>query len=324
MNFKYLAFWAMFPRNPIFAVCPESMKRLATSIYISLFAAVLFLSGCEIFDRPESLPVYVKLNSAKVALNEAGTFTTTLGVKDYWIDYGPDPVGVFRIGSVVPVIPVEGQDSLVLRGGIFETGLSALRSPYPFWSPVIIGFDAGRLLDTLRMDLTFKYYPDTVLAYPFVEDFERASLLLENVASTTNATTLTRTTNNVFMGRESGEIIFDNNRSNMEMISSEFIPLPRSGNNNIYIEITYRNNIPFTAGLYYTSGVEVGEIPAELVFNSDMEWNTVYINVNDGVRALPSGTAFKLYLRGSGIDANTGLPRNGVIYLDNIRIVHFK
>ncbi|MEL6843096.1 MAG: hypothetical protein AAFP02_07755 [Bacteroidota bacterium] len=56
----------------------------------------------------------------------------------------------------------------------------------------------------------------------------------------------------------------------------------------------------------------------ELFYNSNLEWNTVYLHVNDAVREAPRNALFQLYIR-----ANSG-SESGVIYLDNIRLVHFR
>ncbi|MEZ4826595.1 MAG: hypothetical protein R3C61_09930 [Bacteroidia bacterium] len=312
--------WTSFRLSPIFAGQLAGMKYI--SFYI-LLPAFLSLSGCDIFDRPEPLPVFLSLPKAEIRLNSSGTIRSQLGIKDLWVDYGPGQVGVFRLPSVIPLIPQEGVDSVVVRGGIFESGLSLARSIYPFWRPIIVPLNTAPA-DTQIISPVFSYYPDTVIAFPFVEDFETAALAFEDISFSSVSTSLTVTTEQAFMGTKAGKITFSPDRYELDIIASDFIRLPQSGSNDIYMEITYKNDISFTVGLFYSVGIDIGEIPAEVYFNSKGEWNTVFVHLNDGVRAVQDGAYFKPYIRANSKNASTGVAASGVIYLDNIRIVHFR
>ena len=104
------------------------------------------------------------------------------------------------------------------------------------------------------------------------------------------------------------------------IFSTEAFFLPQTGPNDIYIEVAYKNDISFTAGLYYiTQGLDAGEIPLGVFFNTNMEgWNIAYLHINDQVREAPRNAAFRLYIK-----ANSGTD-SGTLLLDNIRIVHFR
>ncbi|GAB4419537.1 MAG: hypothetical protein OHK0039_32070 [Bacteroidia bacterium] len=285
---------------------------------------VVLLGGCALLDRPEPLPVYAQLASVRIAYDSAASRTTRTGVKDLWIDHNGALLGTYRIGATIPVLPTPGNNRLTLAGGIFETGLSSVRARYPFWQPVTIDFDLSAL-DTLVLNPTFYYYPDTVLAFPFDEDFESASVGLTSLSSGDNRTLLSPSTLDAFHGSRSGRVAFDSRSYLFEAIGTSYFRLPQSGNNDVYLEISYRGDIAFTAGLYYVGidGFTVGEIPAGLNFKSDT-WNTVYIHVNDQVRGLPAQTLFRPYIRATSLDNSTGVAASGVLYVDNIRIVHFQ
>ena len=93
--------------------------------------------------------------------------------------------------------------------------------------------------------------------------------------------------------------------------------LPQGGNNRIFVEITYKNDIPFTVGMYHNN-INFEEVGGEVYYNPRSEWNTVYIDVNDEVRAIPGNEQFTLFLRANGGGDI------GEIRFDNIRVVHFK
>ncbi|MEZ4686173.1 MAG: hypothetical protein R3B47_08925 [Bacteroidia bacterium] len=47
------------------------------------------------------------------------------------MDQGPDFIGVYEIGKVIPVFETESED-FVFSGGVYRAGLR-FRQPYPFW-----------------------------------------------------------------------------------------------------------------------------------------------------------------------------------------------
>ncbi len=277
----------------------------------------LSLAGC---DRQEPFPVFLDLKSPKVALGDKPNQLTTEGIKDLWIEHNADNLGVFKIPRVVPLLQDEVRDQLAIFGGVFENGLSAFRVRYPFWQPIIMELPDLTPLDTFPLDLTFRYFPDTVLAYPLNETFEGASFSFDSQSLSSRSTLMLSTISDVFQGSQAGKVVFTPEQNDFEIISTEPIFLPQRGGNDIYVEIAYKNDVSFTAGLYYvTQSLQVGEIPLGVYFNTQMEdWNIVYLHINDQVRETPENAVFRLYLK-----ANSG-NQSGTLLLDNIRIVHFR
>lgn len=286
---------------------------------------LLLAASCTWFDRPEPLPVYLNFKGARVALNADGTQTSPLGIKDFWVDHNGVGQGVYRLPAVIPLIP-DANNRITLAGGIYETGLSSVRSRYPFWEPVTyeLGPDV-QPLDTFTFQPTFRYYADTVLAYPLKETFEEASMSF--VAGTgNNSADLVFSGINPLQGGFCGAVQFTSDNYEFEALTTGYLSLPQRGNNDVYLEISYRNDIPFTVGLIafnpFTSQIE--DLPAGLYFNSDLVWNTVFIHINDAVRQQAEGTLFRPYIRATSKDASSGAVRSGQLFLDNLRIVHFK
>lgn len=306
------------------------MRRIVTSlfsrlcIYLPVLGIFCLIASCERIDPAEPLPIYLELKGASAVIQPDPFFASDVAVKDLWIDHNGEPLGVFRLPTTIPLIP-QGNDFLTVSGGIFENGLSSERARYPFWLPQRIELESIEPLDTVTLEPAFEYLlRDSVMTYGFEEDFESASSRMLSVAST-NPARLINTTKDRFMGIQSGRAEFTATETTMDVVAEEFIPLPQRGTNIIYMEITYRNvNIPFTAGLLYATldGQDVGDLPANVFFFSE-EWNTVYINFNDAVRAIPTAAAFKPYLRASSINRETGETVDGEIFVDNIRLVYF-
>lgn len=283
---------------------------------------ISLMVGCDFLDKPEPLPVYLDISNVKVAVNPQNTQFMEIGVKDLWIDHNADRLGVFNIPSVVPMIP-QDDNRLIISAGIFETGLSAFRNPYPFWEAQLVTLNDAEPLDTVPLNLTFNYLPDTIIQFAFVEGFEDASAQLENVRTGDEIVNMRPTRDEKLSGQYSGRAQFSPTQYDFEVVSTNFLTLPQRGANDVYIEITYKNDISFTAGFFYAYPDQIGEIPAGYFFNSNLEWKTVYIHLNDDLRTLPDNGQFKLYIRANSMNPTTGVGQEGVIYLDNIRVVHF-
>ena len=164
---------------------------------------------------------------------------------------------------------------------------------------------------------------DSVLFYPFEEEFEGAATDFTIDLSTPEYIDLKLTREDAFVGDQSGKVTFSRDRYFFEAISTDFLPLPQSNANDVYVEITYKNDISFTAGLISLSGQFFERLESNVFFNSQGEWSTIYLHVNDLVRSAPSGSLFKLYIRASSLDPDTNEGVSGYLFLDHIRIVQF-
>ena len=290
---------------------------------ITLCLAILVCACSNSNEDP--LPVYLHIDNPAVIINESANLKSTLGIRDIWLDYGSNSLAAFRMPVIIPLLLENGVDSVLLRGGIFESGLSSTRSPYPFWKPQNYFVADIQPLDTLHISPVFSYLPrDSVLAYPFEEGFENASLILEPLRTGINSIRIEKSISEPFEGSASGRIRFSDSEYDFEYVATDYIALPQSGNNDIYVELTYKNDISFTLGFYYALGQQINITETGIFFNSDLEWNTVFVHVNDQLRAIPSGARFKLFFRANSLNQETGRGKTGNIFLDNLRIVHFK
>ncbi|MDP5169989.1 MAG: hypothetical protein NWR72_07065 [Bacteroidia bacterium] len=284
------------------------------------------LSGCDLINPEEQLPIYVEVKDARVLVDEQRQTWSTLGIKDGWVFQQNQMVGVFQMPSTFPILLNEGVDSLRIGGGVFETGLSSFRLEYPFWDDVNVSLAGIEPLDTLVVRPRFRYFErDSVLIYAFEEGFEGASVILQSQQPTVKHTRIDPSTEDRFVGQFSGKVVFSPDRYIMEL-SSPLLSLPQSGFNDIWCEVTYKNDIPFSVllvGLAPGSVFEQ-ELPTNVVFGSPDGWNTVYIHLNDLARSLSNGAAFKLVFRASSYDTQLQQGRDGYLFLDHIRLIHFK
>lgn len=282
----------------------------------------MVVSGCDLFNPSEPLPVYLSLQ-VPVVVDPATGQTETLGIKDFWIDHNGERLGVFRLPTIVPLIPAEDRNQLTIQGGIFQNGLSSFRAPYVFWQPQTFDLQPTPL-DTIAVDLTLTYWSiDSVLDVRFYEDFEGASFRLNNTSQTNG--TVMRTRSPGYRSNRSGYVAFSENAYRFEASANQAFRLPQGNNNDIYMEVTFRSNVPFTMGLAYAGVLTQtsGLLPLGVTYNSNLEWRTIYVHLGALVRSIPDDAIFTPYFQATSLDQenNQGLP--GELWLDNIRIIQF-
>lgn len=292
------------------------------------FTLLFVLSGltaCQLINPTEELPVYVSIQDPRVLVDETLNTYSPLGIKDAWVFLQGEQIGIFELPAVIPLLPEKVGNTLRIGGGIFDTGLSTFRVEYPFWDDISISIEDAEPLDTVVITPRFEYFPrDTTIIYAFEAGFEGGSSNLESLSPTSTFTNIQISGEDRFVGLQSGKVAFSANKYQFEA-SSPLLSLPQTGNNAIWCEVTYKNDIPFTVlmiGLAPGSPIEV-ELPTNVLFSSPDEWNTAYINLNDLARSIPSGSLFKLLFRASSQEAGSTTGRTGTIFLDQIRLIHF-
>lgn len=295
------------------------------NIRFALLAILFFSSACQLINPEEELPVFISIEDSRVLVDETLDFWSPLGIKDGWVFLQGEQIGVFQLPAVIPILPKKVGNSIRIGGGVFETGLSTFRIEYPFWNDIIVSIEGAEPLDTVVITPRFEYFPrDTTLIYAFEAGFEGGSSNLQSLSPNGTYATMQISTEDKFVGLQSGKVTFTSSRYQFEA-SSPTLTLPQSGNNDIWCEVTYKNDIPFTVlmiGLAPGSPIEV-ELPTNVLFSSPDEWNTAYIHLNDLARSIPDGSIFKLLFRASSQEAGATSGRSGTIFLDQIRLIHF-
>lgn len=279
------------------------------------------LSSCDLINPKESLPMYIEVVSPEVLLDSSRNLRSDLGVRDLWVSQGSEFQGAFTKGMVFPVFEGES-DMYDIGGGVFVSGISGNRTRYPFWGSIAqeIPFQA---LDTVRLSPVYRYFPrDTILEYAFEETFEAGQpRFVSNPLTGRIATVpINRVTGDVFEGTYAGVARFTANDSILELVSQDELVLPTSGQSDTWLELTFRNTIPFTVGLSYREpgGTIVGLTEAGVFFDSD-EWTTVYVPFTDGIRETGSTRpVFRVWMFANGGGSE------GEIRIDYIRLIHFK
>lgn len=295
----------------------------------ALFAFVLVVLGlqsCELFNKPEEQPAYIMFRDPQVLLDSTTGFTSNAGIRDIWLYHDGLLQGTYPVNpvtdtawTVVPFLDLDAND-FFLEGGIHETGQSVFHLPYPFWERINFEYSATAG-DTLVITPVFEYIEEDRYTLEINEGFEGGAVDLIPFATTLTEpdSTFITVRQDSYQGNGAGYIDFGPNDRYFEAVNTE--PFFLSRENDVYAEITYRNNMEFTVGLIYQniSGTQVQPI---LTLAASPEWNTVYVHLISQVRNIINlggpTTQFWLWMRADG-EGN-----DGYIYLDNIRLIHEK
>jgi hypothetical protein len=302
------------------------MHHLGKISYLPLLVIVLGLLGCNVINPAEELPAYVSMQNPKVVLNEMTGFSTNAGIRNIWLYHGGFLQGAYQIdpsltaGRVVPVLQLERAD-FFMDAGIYETGQSGFQITYPFWDRVSFNWQATPG-DTILLTPLFHYIDPTLYVLTVDEHFDGGSIDFVPFGSGLNAdaASLRTQTTDVFQGTASGEVLFSQGKRWFESIN--FTEFYTEQSKNIFAEITYKSNIPFSVGLVYESSTGSVASTQIVTVSPSGTWNTIFVHMITEVRKIINaeglGTKFWLWLKADGED------HDGYIRFDDIRVIREK
>lgn len=286
---------------------------------ILLLLPLLFvLSACNWLDKDEPLPFYISVPQPEVLTDAKTGYVSNLGVRAVWVEAGADSFGYFPTPKIFPVLPGESKN-FYFYGAVSDFGQGFI-SQYPFWKAAQLRIDVNAL-DTFKFsNLRFEYFPDTLLSYDFVEQFENASV---QFAPLSNSQLRIEAYNGEAHERSnSGILQFNDIQTKAELISATgLMNIPF--NQPAYLELTYKSDINFTVGLKYLSNAGEGEAPLSAAITASPDkWNTIYFRLNNVIASIDNNARptakYLLFVRADGKGETVK------ILLDNIRIIHRK
>lgn len=286
---------------------PDFIQKILLGFSVCCLLASM--QSCNIINPDEELPSYIKIDSINLITDPATQGSNSNKIVDVWLYVDDNPVGVYQLPCVVPVLE-KGNHNIVIVPGVLLNGISATHLSYPFYKSInrTVELKQGEIirLDTCR---TIYYETDT---FPIIENFDNGktyftdSILLE-----------TSTPSEVFEGAHSAKIKLADGQTNFE-IKSIPIELPNAGAL-VYLEMNYKCDIPFTVGLqiedFFGNKVESSIIR----LNAKSDWNKIYVELAPTIGSVTNGYKYSLIF---GTE-RTETPE-AYIYFDNIKVVHFK
>ncbi len=292
------------------------MKKL---YYCFVFIIAILISSCEIYNPKEPIPSYIRINKIDLTTVSAEG-SNSHKITDAWVYVDEELIGCFELPVKFPVLK-NGFHRLKVRAGIKVNGISATRSPYPFYTDYNqdITLVEGQVITVAP---TVKYISN--VQFSFIEDFEGTGhIFYPRPSGSDTVLKITTIPSQVFEGSGSGIVglSYADTIRFFEMVSdpnTRYI-LPASGSP-VFLEINYKCDYPVTIGLYAysASNVYLGQYTAIQV-NTSANWNKMYVYLSPIITSSIGGNKFSVFI---GTLNNTG-QSTATLQFDNIKLVHF-
>ncbi len=289
------------------------MRKIVLQIFIVLLLPLLFLtSSCKEENLKPGIPAYVHVEPFDFETYYPNQGTDRQLIKDVWVFADGATIGVFELPANIPIL-MEGIGELRLEAGIEINGIATTRINNPFFEPVVID--------------NFTFIPDSVVSispvtsyretneFVWMEDFEDPSISLDTSYLGGSAAIVRVQGANVYEGNYSGKITLDSLHQVFEAATFDSYILPVNGRP-VLLEMNYKNDYFFSVGIIEQSTSQVIKTEVIVLYARD-DWNKIYINLTDKVRA-SSASSFKILIRTYITDNDT----EANIFLDNFKLMY--
>lgn len=280
-------------------------------------AAVLFaMSGC---DEKEDVPAYVRVEPFVVNAEGGAAWQK---ITEGWFYANGEFLGAYTLPADIPVLAA-GEGDIIVFPGVKENGINNTPNIYQFLTRFDqdVTFTPG---ETVTVAPLTAYDDDIVIPFG---TFERGSF----DGSTTiglfnrdgdNATGFQISTDGAFAGK-SLLLQVDTAHTLME-VATEKVPLPGTFEREVWLELHYRNDIPFTLWMLGSTNGGSEILQPVFQFSVNAEWNKIYFNLTEFIIKLNEDDYSLLFRAALPKDSNGNYTQlNGSVSIDNIRLVHF-
>ncbi|MCB9307363.1 MAG: hypothetical protein H6565_12275 [Lewinellaceae bacterium] len=282
--------------------------------YLMVPAAILF-NGCK--DDPEPIPAYLDLQPFTV---EALGGASWQKITDGWLYVNGEFLGAYTLPTTIPIL-AEGESEIILFPGVKENGIIATPNIYPFMTR----YEAIQTLtpgENTTVNPVTEYDSGAKFPYNGRGDFDGSSTLQFENRDGDAGTGYFLSSDDAFAGK-CLRMEVDTAHWLME-IASEKTPLPTSGERQVWLELHYKNDVPFSLYLLGSIGSSGEQAQAVYLFNDSDSWNKIYINLTEFLIASLQDDYRLFFQAGLPRDASNNFTQDkGTVLLDNIRLVHF-
>jgi hypothetical protein len=277
---------------------------------------VFLFSSCNVLDPKVDVPSYITIDKIDVEVSDPVTFgSSSHNITDAWVIFDDQIQGVYELPATFPVLK-SGDHNIRIRPGIKINGIASTRAFYVYYSSFnqTINLSPGK--ETIVQPIV-DYDPSTTVS--FFEDFEDGGVKFELASNSEGSLFKTNNANDVLDGNFSGVIKLTDTESFSRISSLNTAPLdlPRGGIS-IFLEVDYKNNHKFTAGLVgvYSDGNRI--FAPALTVNPRTDWNKIYINLTSVINtSVPDAAYYLLYFQVNREDISTEIN----VFLDNIKVI---
>lgn len=285
-------------------------------LFIVFTATVLLLGGCT--DKAEQIPAYLDLKPFVV--DEPGG-AAWHKITDGWLYVNGEFLGAYTLPATVPVL-AEGESEVILFPGVKENGILATPNIYPFMKRYETTVTLSPAENT-AVNPSTSYDDDAMFPWEGRSDFDGSTAVQFEDRDGDDDTGYILTENGAFAGK-SLLMAVDTAHWLMEIASEKVDELPLASERQVWLELHYNSDMPFTLYLLGSIGNSSEIAQPVFQFNTTGGWNKTYINLTEFVSASLQEN-YRLFFRASlpRDNSNKFSQITGSVMLDNIRLVHF-
>lgn len=281
-----------------------------------LLCLMPLLAGCSLFyEEDKGVPAYIHIPAIELVTNPAQEGTSSQNIRDVWVFVDGNVQGVYPLPTTFPILR-DGPITFKLNAGIAVNGISATRAIYPFYRQ----YDTTMVLvrgrtDTIRPVTTY----NSQITFGYMEDFESQgfSLRTTNQSDTTFLPRETLAPGEAYEGVGAMGFAVDGRASNFMCETIQAFNFPGGGGRAIFLELNYRNNIPFDVGLQIieADGQFIDQ-PLVTLAPSAGIWRKQYVNFTPFVQGR-TGVTYRVIFNAS----HGGGAEAGRVFVDNLKLI---
>ncbi|MCE2712228.1 MAG: hypothetical protein LW688_06775 [Cryomorphaceae bacterium] len=281
---------------------------------LCFLVSLFLLSGC-VKNNPD--PVWLKITPWTLVgnpdlVNVEGELSQNFS--DAWVYVNDKIIGVFELPVKIPVLE-SGTCNIKIYPAVRNNGISSTKKMYPFVKRYEL---TAELIpnSTFTIDPVTMYDSNTQF---WIEDFEDAAVKI-NTDQYSADTMLVGTDPAIMKWNRYGISTLNAIDSTWIAYTSEGLALPKG--QEVYLELDYYNtNSMVTGVLAIVGGVPQNNIHVRLNAQklSEVRWKKMYIDLREIVSNSAGANTFLISLQAALDEENS----EGIIILDNIKVVHF-
>ena len=277
----------------------------------------IFITACQ----PDLTPAWLVIDEYTFTTNPTVEGENSEEIVDAWVYLDGKSMGTWEIPLKMPILE-EGVHELQVFAGIKTNGEGSFRKNYEFYKSYTTTITLKKEEKTV-VKPSFTYKAD--LNFAGKEDFEDTGNIfsLFYAEDTTKIVSISKDDypEIVKYGNNCGMIKLSTLDTSFQISTNQKFLIKK---NTVYLELDYLSTNSFTLGIVEITadGVESINAPHVGVYrtNADKyEWKHIYFPLEHWINLNSFATYYEYYLYGLLDSGNT----EGVIYLDNIRIVSY-
>lgn len=284
-------------------------RLLITLLFFGVLLASMTQQSCDL--EEEAIPSYIQIDT--VLMTTSGLEgSASHKVSAVQVAAGSQSLGIFPLPATIPVLEY-GTQEIVVDPIVVESGISAIRELYPFYSRYTV---TGDLVEGEVLQVNPQMTYNSAANFVFIEGFDGSNSFVDDLDGDPG-TRIEVSFDDVFEGSGSGKITLNESGSNAFVGTGLFYALPTSGER-VYLEMDYTCNTNFTIGfraMSSSSGLTADVDILTLIPRE--EWNKIYVSLNQELTA-SNGDSFQIYIKMNKSN-DVGISE---LVMDNIKLIH--